>query len=269
MISGYLVGHAAVTNKGMGNQMFAMAAVCATAWDNGDTPAFAYTGSQSLYKDNIFKNAPFDLEGMPSTWTGGHYKEKHFHYTPIAYKPGMYLYGYFQSPKYFEKQKEKINKLFYPSTFDQARLTADLDVFIKHKGRLGAIHVRRTDYVGNEAHTSLTMKYYKEAMNYFVTWVDHWIVCSDDIAWCKEKFKDIPNITFSTNVGDGPDDMWLMSLCDHHIIANSTYSWWSAWLCKNPNKRVVYPTNWFGSSLRDTHTIKDLIPDEWIGVREI
>ena len=281
MISGYLLEHG-TQNKGLGNQMFRMAAVCATAWNNNDLPAFKYTSEQELYIDNIFKKAPFyrvvydfingtpvDLDGMPSEWPHGPTYEESFTYTPITYHHQMYLKGYFQSPKYWKNQEDRIRDLFYPSTFDQTRLTVGIDSFDKHRGRIGALHVRRADYlVSREEHTQLTMNYYNESMNYLANEVDHWIICSDDIEWCKENFGHMTNVTFSTNTGDSPDDMWLMALCDHFIIANSTYSWWSAWLCKNPNKIVIYPVEWFGPALRDTHSINDLIPEGWVGIKE-
>ena len=265
MITAHLIGAASNTNKGLGNQMFAMAAACGLAWDNADTPGFRYTENQDIYKDNIFKKAPFDIEGMPEHWEHT-WSEPHFHYTPIPYKPNTYLDGYFQSEKYFKNQRDRILDLFYPSTFDQIRLKAPLEVFKLHQGRIGALHLRRKDYLAVSAwHTNLETNYYKNAMEKLKDDVDHWVVCSDDIEYCKKEFADLPNVSFSPYKGDNPDDMWLMSLCDHFIIANSTYSWWSAWLSKNKSKRVIYPLNWFGPELSG-HKIDDLVVEGWEGI---
>ncbi|MCR4320267.1 MAG: alpha-1,2-fucosyltransferase [Candidatus Brocadiaceae bacterium] len=93
----------------------------------------------------------------------------------------------------------------------------------------------------------------------------HFFVFSDDTGWVKENFKLVNPITVVDHNGPQKayEDMGLMSLCKHHIIANSSFSWWGAWLCKNPNKIVVSPSGWFNDKSLNTN---DFIPDGWIRI---
>jgi len=87
------------------------------------------------------------------------------------------------------------------------------------------------------------------------------IVFSDDPAWCTETFTD-DRFLISENT-DNRVDMCLMSLCNDFIIANSTFSWWGAWLSANPDKKVIAPLQWFGTGYTKDHDTSDLIPDGW------
>jgi hypothetical protein len=89
---------------------------------------------------------------------------------------------------------------------------------------------------------------------------DQFLVFSDDINWCEENLK----LENSIYINDEKDynELYLMSLCDNNIIANSSFSWWGAWLNKNDDKLVVGPTKWFGPAIN--HKTSDILPDEWI-----
>jgi hypothetical protein len=94
----------------------------------------------------------------------------------------------------------------------------------------------------------------------------HFFVFSDDIDWVEQQLSGlVPNITFVKGNSDSKNwiDMMLMSNCKHHIIANSTYSWWGAWLNQNSNKIVIAPKKWFNDPLIDT---KNLVPESWIRI---
>ena len=261
MISGHLIGPNPNTNPGLGNQMFPIAAVCALAWENDTDAIFRRGYFQDSYIENIFKNVPFDND------TEMHedvYHEPYFTHAPIPYCENRYIDGYFQSYKYFDKYSDKIRQMFHPSTLEEINLKIDFPIFDQS---VGAIHIRRTDYLEYaHIHPILTREnYYDTAIEELSSKVDHWLICSDDIEWAKQNFSHLTNVTFSEGRTDY-EDMWLMSLCNHFIIANSTFSWWSAWLSKNKDKNILCPQEWFGSSWYHDHPgqhVNDLIPTNW------
>jgi hypothetical protein len=131
-----------------------------------------------------------------------------------------------------------------------------------------SLHVRRGDYVTHAATAKVlnpcSLDYYHKAIECVSRTVTspHFFVFSDDPAWAQRNLK----ITFPTKYIDKNSgsqnyvDMHLMTHCKHNIIANSSFSWWGAWLNKNPDKLVIAPTNWFANGIDD----RDLIPPEWI-----
>lgn len=176
------------------------------------------------------------------------YEEPAFHYNEIPHKPNLNIIGYFQTERYFEDYKDDIRNFFTPK-----------QKFPFQKG-IASIHVRRTDYLQFPNHHPVSsMSYFESAMER--TGVDKFLVFSDDIAWCKQNFT---GNQFEFSEGQHEvTDMALQAKCEHNIICNSTFSWWSAWLNKNPNKIVVAPKKWFGPALA-CHNTKDLYPDNWI-----
>lgn len=148
------------------------------------------------------------------------------------------LSGYLQDYRYFEDIQNKIRRDF---TF---RSDIVMQTLYKCNNTL-AIHVRRTDYTTfSSHHTNLGEEYYATALN-IVGHFDNAIVFSDDISWCQEQaiFKDFEFAHF----GSPYVDLYIMSQCSHHIIANSSFSWWGAWLAESND--VVAPENWFGPAL--------------------
>lgn len=127
------------------------------------------------------------------------------------------------------------------------------------------MHIRRGDYVSNSAvlahHGLLTPAYYDEAVNVMSSKLETptLFIFSDDIGWVKENLFDDLDVVF-VDSGSAELDLHLMSLCKHNIIANSTFSWWGAYLNTNMNKIVVAPKNWFSANINTD----DLIPAEWI-----
>ena len=126
-----------------------------------------------------------------------------------------------------------------------------------------SIHVRRGDYLNlSEHHPLCDIEYYKDAMEHMPNDTVY-LVFSDDISWCKENFLG-DNYIF---IEDNSDifDLYLMSLCHNNIIANSSYSWWGAWLNNNKNKIVVSPKMWFGPAKVGLDT-KDVHCKNWIKI---
>jgi hypothetical protein len=177
-----------------------------------------------------------------------------------------YLVGYWQTEKYFKEAAETIRKDF---SFDLplSEINADLTRQIAGSSAIG-LHVRRGDYVSNSSaaatYSICSLEYYRSAIKHIANHVEHpnFFIFSDDIAWAKENLHiDFSHQYVGHNTGaDSYVDMRLMSLCKHNIIANSSFSWWGAWLNANQNKIVVAPERWFANGL----AVHDLLPDSWV-----
>lgn len=211
----------------------------------------------TFYIDNIFRKVKF----LDSLTNEKYIGESGFHYTPIPNLDGnIKLIGYFQSEKYFITHKQDILDLFEIDNKTKSYLTK------KYRDLLNlntcSIHIRRGDYVGLESHHPIQpISYYKEAIK-IVGEDKHFLIFSDDIKWCKENFNFLKNKTFILDNLDY-EDLYLMSYCNDNIIANSSFSWWGAWLNQNLNKKVVAPKNWFGVSYSHFNT-NDLYCENWI-----
>jgi len=178
-----------------------------------------------------------------------------------------YLEGYWQSEKYFADISEIIRKeISVKNEPDELNRNTLAQINITNSVSL---HIRRGDYISNkktmETHGVPSMDYYVQAQTFMEEKVKdpHIFVFSDDIEWTKDHFKsDLPLHFIDHNgVKKNYEDMRLMSFCKHHIIANSSFSWWGAWLSNNPQKIVITPKKWFN---KPDITTRDLIPESWI-----
>jgi|GEM_PF-805955 len=173
------------------------------------------------------------------------------------------LKGYLQSEKYWKHCEGKVRKaLTFKADFaDQIRHPFE-QVFEK---ATIAISIRRGDYVGNSNYVNLGILHYIQALFiHFPDWEQHnIIVFSDDIPYCRVHFDCLPNVYFSENNSD-IEDICLMSQCDHFIIANSTFSFWGAYLGEKAGTKVVRPVQHFAGTLKDKCDIKDYYPERWI-----
>lgn len=185
-----------------------------------------------------------------------------------VFKLKSFFDGYFQRYALFESAKSEIHETFrFPEFSDKNNFKAQ--EFLR-KGESVSIHVRRGDYLSNSAYSGIcTMEYYTEAIKVIKekTSVDRVLIFSNDITWCKTAFNkklDGLNIMYvDWNVGpESFRDMQLMSLCDHNIIANSSFSWWGAFLNPNPKKIIICPSKWMNCNGWD-----DIIPDDWTKIR--
>lgn len=194
--------------------------------------------------------------------------EPHFHYWAGLSEASRncYMLGYWQSPKYFAKHASIIR-----SEFDFKPIRDHRNARIaKQIGEVNAVsvHVRRGDFVNsqvtNEKHGVCSIEYYRDATRYLLERVEspHFFIFSDDIEWAKENLLiEAPRLYVDHNVGaNSYIDMYLMSLCQHNIIANSSFSWWAAWLNKHVDKIVLAPGKWF---LHPINTA-DLLPEDWL-----
>lgn len=241
---------------GLGNMMFQTAAAYALGRKEGHALLYNSNHIGTLHKkpdeyvDTIFRNVSSmerDMEFYKASVHDFNYREV------ILPKQNIALDGYFQSYKYFQQYESEIRALF------NFKVAVNYDPTNKV-----SLHVRRGNYVNlAEHHHNLSIEYYKNAVDYFKGY--KFLVFSDDIAWCKENFigEEFEFVEAQSDV----QDLHLMSQCEHNVIANSTFSWWGAWLNNNPNKKVIYPNKWFGPKNSEFNTW-DMFPDEWICLTE-
>jgi hypothetical protein len=180
------------------------------------------------------------------------------------------LWGYWQSEKYFEGVKDDIRKEFRFATAltgEAARIAEE----IKRTNSV-SLHVRRGDYAAIKSVVKImgetNLPYYAAAVAHIGERVKdpHFFIVSNDPAWCRENIKIPFATTYLDDASAGPKNAYhleLMSLCKHNIIANSTYSWWAAWLNANPEKIVIAPKKWFNDPSMSSG---DIIPAGWVAL---
>lgn len=193
--------------------------------------------------------------------------EKSLSYSPILLdrKKSIYLDGYWQSEKYFDSVGDIIRDCF---NLDFLRYHENLKPFIdkiQQQEASVSIHIRRGDYLSNPSantyHGVADLSYYEKSIHRLITSASSdlsFFVFSDDISWCKKNFI-IPYKHFYIDTGTDYHDLYLMSICKHHIIANSTFSWWGAWLNNNNDKIIIAPKKWFAHQ-----SPNDILPLNWL-----
>jgi hypothetical protein len=248
----------------LGNMLFQIATTIATAKENNAVAIF----ENWKYKD-YFKNSI----NIGKTTPTNYYIEPYFHYTEINLNESLQknadtvdkvfnLSGYYQSEKYWQNHTELIREQFEFN--EDLSITVLLHCF-NFSSVCCAIHVRRTDYVDNDYYEQLDMGYYNSAIAKIKSLVDDkikFMIFSDDIQWCKSNFigKEFIFIEGNSDI----EDLFLMSQCDHFIIANSSFSWWSSYLSANDEKVIIAPqkNKWFGSDIK--LNVDDLYCENWV-----
>jgi hypothetical protein len=250
---------------GLGNSLFQIATTIAIANDNNTQsyfPSNCYFNRQR-YNNSLFKNDLCWIDLNPNInyerWGTGDIR----YIQPPKFNNDVIIDGFFQSEKYFKHIRHKIIDQFSLKDDILSTLKIKYDNIILEKSC--TLHVRRTDYITADELRVLDMEYYKKAVSYFNP-DTLFVIFSDDIKWCKENFDWIYNKIFIEENNDLLE-MHLMSLFKNNIIANSTFSWWGAWL-GNMN-RVIMPdpsNNWFSDAFydRNKYDFNDLIVDNWI-----
>jgi hypothetical protein len=165
------------------------------------------------------------------------------------------LYGYFQSEKYFSHIENELRQDF--TFYDIIKKPCSHYRKYNLSKEVVSLHIRRGDYLTDPNFVLLDIDYYYRALDYFSQ--SEVMILSDDIEWCKEHFKG-DRFKFSLS-NHQFIDLCLMSLCDYHIISNSSFSWWGSWLAKS--KKTIAPSKWFMGDYSHWNT-KDLYRKDWI-----
>lgn len=201
----------------------------------------------------------------------GVFREPHWHFAPELFEQSVpiLLQGHWQSPRYFDNLRDELLQTF--------TLTDRLSSYSQHMQRqisaapAVAIHVRRGDYVANpgaaKVHGVCDLDYYRRAVDLTSRLApeSRYFIFSDDVAFVRGAFDFCLNrVIVDGNQNAGYEDMMLMRACTHHIIANSSFSWWGAWLGEHPGKTVIAPRKWFADDVLRTRYTFDMYPEEWI-----
>lgn len=239
----------AETMGGLGNQLFQVATAMALSYDHSCRVVFEkITESASVFKprpvywDTLLHKVPTVHSTEYRKLSFETYTEPQRLFKPIPMQKGraLRLTGYYQTAKYFDRYREKIQELFQLPSQD----TVDTlwKALPEAKNRV-SLHVRRGDYT-LLAHTLVTLPllYYQRAVKHYPE-TTQFLIFSDDLPWCQQNFTWLPNHVFMPASSD-VNEMMVMSRCDGHILANSTFSWWAAYLDPKPGT-VVAPKEWF------------------------
>lgn len=234
----------------LGNQLFQLATAISLAEDNMDSVAFP-DWKYAKYFRGDFTPSVSEVDFV--------YKQHNFNYSPIKYQHNMAIDGYFQSEKFFYNNRGTIRRMFSFKNYNPMALEG---VF------LCGVHVRRGDYLNYPGHhpTKNLSNYYNDAMDLVKSKNDHttFLIFSDDIEWCKSEFSNRKDLRIFYSEGKSDvEDLLEMTYCSSMIIANSSFSWWGAWLSNS--KLVIAPKEWFGPAYSFFDT-SDLIPDRWIKI---
>ncbi|SHM95050.1 alpha-1,2-fucosyltransferase [Flavobacterium xinjiangense] len=283
---------------GLGNQMFQFAFASVLAKNNKalvliDKKLFKLNGTRDVctprnFELAIFNNA-YNEASSPNIISFHHltnlnklkrkcslnypkiYIEPYFGFYKKALdlRSPVYINGYFQSYKYFIGNEKFIKKIFsFP--IEELDLQNKNILSIIEKSNTISVHIRRGDYVNDKItqqfHGNCALGYYLDAISLLASQYKTFTLLffSDDSDWVKEQFEYLPypKLFIDHNKNENSwKDMCLMSFCSHNIIANSTFSWWAAWLNDNPTKVVIAPKLWFANVEKKAN---DLIPPEWI-----
>jgi hypothetical protein len=270
------------TNGRLGNQMFQYAALRGIAVNNNldwcipseETPTYANYGIFNAFKLKNLKHVGL-VNGPTHDEPGFEFDEELFNNCP----DNVNIDGYRQSEKYFKHIEESIREDY---EFKDDIYETCNEFMSQFNGNIVLLHIRRGDNVGRpDWYPMPTIEHYEYLLEKHFTDSQPVLICSDDLEWVEEQelfksdrfYLSETRIYYPREVLNGAGkmekslvpfyDLCMMSMCSDAIIANSSLSWWGAWLQKNPNKKVITQSPWFGERLSFNNT-KDLIPESWI-----
>jgi len=249
---------------GLGNNLFRIATAYNFALNNNfqlicDISEKKSThGNFDNYKDNFFRKLTL-TESIPFL---PKFQQPNFAFCDIPkQKNDFEIIGYYQSEQFFLEHRDEILKLFEIDDISNNLIEEKYKKILREN--TCSLHVRRGDYLSVQHILPIqSIDYYKLAIEK----IGHdklFLIFSDDINWCKNVFSFIPNKIFIEGNSD-VIDLYLMSKCNNNIIANSSYSWWGAWLNQNPSKLVISPSIWFGH--QGPKETEDIIPKNWLKI---
>jgi hypothetical protein len=276
---------------GLGNQLFQIFATLAYGLEHRCKVVFPYSHTISCgiarctYWDNLLHNFTIfttktNAHGLTNTQLSQfpQYKEQGHAYNkiPKSDTSNLLLFGYFQSHLYFDKYMDQFTSILRLSEQQLDIKTKYIDYFANNNNDICSMHFRLGDYKQiQECHPLMKIEYYKKAVEemnaikhigrilYFCEEQDNHIV-DPMINELQSLHHHIDFVKVDDQIPDW-QQMLLMSVCDHNIIANSSFSWWGAYLNQNKHKNVCYPEIWFGPKLCDKD-VSNMFPYNWIKV---
>lgn len=204
---------------------------------------------------------------IPVGWNGGVYVERDFSFDQALkdLRGDWFLIGYFQSERYFEPIADALRSDILAAVSVTPAALGGLDM----AGDAVSVHVRCGDYGSDPAaaaaHGMLDIAYYDRARDHLkgAKGARRFLVFSDDLPAARDRLSHWGDAEF-VDGGSRDSDFRLMAACRHHIIANSTFSWWAAWVGKHEDGFTVAPRQWFSEQKQSTTDIRDLFPPRWI-----
>jgi len=273
-----------IIHGGLGNQLFMIFTGLSKAFDeNRGFSVFPIitNGHRGYYFSNLLKKLSFNIEdNILNVQHRYGYEEENFHYNPIP-KDALTLKGFFQSPKYFHHNKDKIVKYLELDKYQDR---------FKFKEDYIMLHFRFEDNLINQInHYQLRPSYYINALIKLFEFIPDandkykFLIfgIKNDDELINDYIDEITNEVYNRNgikidfikiyelLPDTKDyqELIYMSNCKHFIIANSSFSWFGAYLNRNENSIVLYPDEWFGPVFKDTYFFYDMYPENWIKVK--
>lgn len=282
---------------GLGNQMFQYATGLSLACRNGDTLAldtgeYSFTRASETHREFGLLDFEISASPLPAELAAlmrnphGLRSRLHrfvsrkllrrffsdWHPEVLEWRGDIYLDGYFQSSRYFAEIDDRIRREYTLSGSLKAGISEHHNL-IRRLGNSVFIHFRRGDYVNDanvaRIHNVCSTLYYRNAISLIRSTIQdaHFVVFSDDINWVKSQFPELASAIFMSEktTTDGrrlrpAEELDLMTSCQHAVIANSTFSWWGAYLSKNPDGMVVAPARWTNEP-KSTHP--NILPSRW------
>jgi len=261
-----MIGFNALGQLGrLGNQMFQYAALKGIAANHGYNICIPKSKNQNEWTDHqlnaVFKmssltplNYQYIDESRPTILDETFSFNKELFENCLDW---VTLHGFFQSEKYFKHIRDEIltDFEFHGNILEPAKEV------ISNWTKPIALHIRRTDYITNPNHVVLSIDYYEQSLSMFDDDREV-IIFSDEPEWCLNHSLFKSDRFMVSQTGKNSLDLCLMSLCSAHIIANSSFSWWGAWLSNS--EKVIAPSGWFKGSNNEHLDTEDLIPNNWI-----
>lgn len=245
----------------LGNQMFQIAnAYAQSLRHNRQLVLPKNDTSVSDYYSTVFRRLNFLIDRSPVEDPSIHVIHSTYHYTayePHADIPTLFK-GYFESEKFFKDFSQNIKWLYSPP--DDFIIKALNDFPQLKDSTVTAINVRRGDFLTFPTRHPVITADYIHAAACHVPKSDYYFILSDDLEWCKANIK-LNNMIFVPYARQ--EALWILSLCNHFIISNSTFSWWGAWLSQHKEKVVIAPEIWFGPEILTNTDPKDIWCSEW------
>ena len=264
---------------GLGNQMFQLASSYAYARSHNSTLQVIATKTSDdrrpLYWDSVlYRWTPFLVDAFSQEMPVWHETFSTKYTTiPKPLKSGLRLCNYLQSSQYFgcDKIKNEIRKMMKPSSSALSEVQEKYAALMANRSNIVVMHARRGDYVGCKFHGALDIEYYIKASAKMLEFIKKpfFLLCSDDAEYWTDNIKNVPVLEDGnyTILGEETDviTLTLLQQFNHFVIANSSFSWWSAWLAEEP-KRVIAPNRWFGCDGPPAGHYQDVYEPDWIKI---
>lgn len=241
---------------GLGNIFFQIASIWSLAKDNGNELCLLNVDRVNANLKNLKRSElNYIFNRFPHKNTGSiNVLQYPFRYTRLLHYNESEYIGFFQSEKYFKHRRSEILELFKPAEEFNIKINKYKDLFNNI-----SLHVRRGDYAISNTNAILPIEYYTKALSLLPNNIPV-LIFSDDLKWCRENFIGdryvfIEEIDYIS--------LYIMSKMKYHIIANSSFSWWGAWMSEHIDKIIIAPKLWFKEN---TEYSGDIVPENWIKI---